>query len=212
MVNCAENEVKLIDFGLARVVERSLIVEPIWDLNTPKVSVYGEKFPVDSKVDEDDGDSPDLRNSNDFERVTNGHNPQTSLGPASLQRTLTKHVVTRWYRAPEVILSQPYSAAIDVWSMGCIFAELLGMQRGNQPNYELRTQLFPGQTNYALSPDLESECTDGTIEELLGGENGQLMTILKVIGSPSNEDMKYFDSNARNKLKGLRKIPPRVSK
>jgi mitogen-activated protein kinase 1/3 len=38
---------------------------------------------------------------------------------------MTKHVVTRQYRAPEVILcSGNYSQAIDVWSVGCILAEL----------------------------------------------------------------------------------------
>lgn len=35
--------------------------------------------------------------------------------------------MTRWYRAPEVILNaSEYTSAIDVWSVGCIFAELLG--------------------------------------------------------------------------------------
>lgn len=41
---------------------------------------------------------------------------------------LTSHVVTRWYRAPELILIEKnYDSKIDVWSLGCIFAELLGM-------------------------------------------------------------------------------------
>jgi serine/threonine protein kinase len=32
--------------------------------------------------------------------------------------------VTRWYRAPELLLScTEYTSAIDVWSCGCIFAE-----------------------------------------------------------------------------------------
>lgn len=40
---------------------------------------------------------------------------------------LTEYVVTRWYRAPEIMLScQEYSKAVDVWSVGCIFAELIG--------------------------------------------------------------------------------------
>ena len=39
----------------------------------------------------------------------------------------TFYVVTRWYRAPEIILSsQDYSKSIDIWSVGCVFAELLG--------------------------------------------------------------------------------------
>jgi mitogen-activated protein kinase 1/3 len=40
---------------------------------------------------------------------------------------LTEYVVTRWYRAPEVMYSvQDYSFQIDVWALGCILAELLG--------------------------------------------------------------------------------------
>ncbi|KAF7092786.1 hypothetical protein CFC21_095242 [Triticum aestivum] len=47
---------------------------------------------------------------------------------------LTEHVVTRWYRAPELLLSSDnYGTSIDVWSVGCIFAELLG-----------RKPIFPG--------------------------------------------------------------------
>ncbi|RMZ82284.1 hypothetical protein DV738_g1876, partial [Chaetothyriales sp. CBS 135597] len=40
---------------------------------------------------------------------------------------MTEYVATRWYRAPEIMLSfQSYTKAIDVWSVGCILAELLG--------------------------------------------------------------------------------------
>ncbi|OBS67401.1 hypothetical protein A6R68_04103 [Neotoma lepida] len=38
-----------------------------------------------------------------------------------------KEVVTQYYRAPEILMgSRHYSNAIDIWSVGCIFAELLG--------------------------------------------------------------------------------------
>ena len=37
----------------------------------------------------------------------------------------TYEVVTLWYRAPELLLgANRYSAAVDVWSVGCIFAEM----------------------------------------------------------------------------------------
>ncbi|KAJ9112346.1 hypothetical protein QFC19_000766 [Naganishia cerealis] len=40
---------------------------------------------------------------------------------------MTEYVATRWYRAPEIMLSyKRYSTGIDVWSIGCILAELLG--------------------------------------------------------------------------------------
>ncbi|MFQ6629021.1 hypothetical protein Gotur_007808 [Gossypium turneri] len=48
---------------------------------------------------------------------------------------MTEYVVTRWYRPPELLLnSSDYTAAIDVWSVGCIFMELMD-----------RKPLFPGR-------------------------------------------------------------------
>jgi serine/threonine protein kinase len=48
---------------------------------------------------------------------------------------LTEYVVTRWYRAPELLVeAELYDTAIDVWAIGCIFAEMLG-----------RKALFPGR-------------------------------------------------------------------
>lgn len=38
---------------------------------------------------------------------------------------MTQYVVTRWYRAPELLLMSPYTKAIDLWSVGCILAEML---------------------------------------------------------------------------------------
>jgi serine/threonine protein kinase len=39
---------------------------------------------------------------------------------------MTKMVVTRFYRAPEIALGDPsYSFVADVWSIGCVFAEII---------------------------------------------------------------------------------------
>ena len=44
----------------------------------------------------------------------------------NISNELTDYVVTRWYRAPELILMYTeYTYTIDIWSLGCIFAELL---------------------------------------------------------------------------------------
>lgn len=54
----------------------------------------------------------------------------------NMKRELTGHVVTRWYRAPEIILlEKDYGPGIDIWAVGCIFAELLGMMRENAPTF-----------------------------------------------------------------------------
>ncbi|KAL3235185.1 hypothetical protein RNJ44_02973 [Nakaseomyces bracarensis] len=50
-----------------------------------------------------------------------------SENPEENNQFLTEYVATRWYRAPEIMLSyQGYTKAIDVWSTGCILAEFLG--------------------------------------------------------------------------------------
>lgn len=42
------------------------------------------------------------------------------------QPLLTDYVATRWYRAPEILLgSNKYTKGVDMWSLGCILAELL---------------------------------------------------------------------------------------
>ncbi|KID92851.1 Cell division control protein [Metarhizium guizhouense ARSEF 977] len=51
-------------------------------------------------------------------------------------RTYTHEVVTLWYRAPEILLGgRQYSTGVDMWSVGCIFAEMC-----------TRKPLFPGDS------------------------------------------------------------------
>lgn len=82
---------------------------------------------------------------------------QIKLGDFGLARTLTSgknggsaivtdYVATRWYRAPEMLLgSQYYSKSIDMWSVGCILAELIS----GKP-------LFPGKsTKHQIAMVLE---------------------------------------------------------
>jgi len=47
---------------------------------------------------------------------------------------LTTVVVTLWYRSPEILLGTTYATPVDIWSCGCIFAELY-----------MRRPLFPGE-------------------------------------------------------------------
>jgi serine/threonine protein kinase len=51
-------------------------------------------------------------------------------------RTYTHEVVTLWYRCPEILLGgKKYSTPVDIWSIGCIFAEMVTQQ-----------PLFPGDS------------------------------------------------------------------
>ena len=51
-------------------------------------------------------------------------------------RPYSHEVVTMWYRSPELLLgSTEYTIAVDMWSVGCIFFEMLAMQA-----------LFPGDS------------------------------------------------------------------
>lgn len=53
------------------------------------------------------------------------------------EKALTGNVITRWYRPPEVIFGSTfYATGVDMWSMGCILAELF-----------MREPLFPGKTD-----------------------------------------------------------------
>jgi mitogen-activated protein kinase 1/3 len=53
---------------------------------------------------------------------------------------MTEYVATRWYRAPEVMFNfNKYTKAIDIWSVGCILAEMLS----GKP-------LFPGKSREFL--------------------------------------------------------------
>ncbi|KAG9452914.1 hypothetical protein H6P81_005818 [Aristolochia fimbriata] len=74
----------------------------------------------------------------------------TSLNPAEIKiidfgsacfehRTVYSYIQSRYYRSPEVLLGYPYTTAIDMWSFGCIVAELF-----------LGLPLFPGASEFDL--------------------------------------------------------------
>ena len=53
-----------------------------------------------------------------------------TAGPSPV---LTDYVATRWYRAPEILFgSTQYTKGVDIWSVGCIMAEMLG----NRPLFQ----------------------------------------------------------------------------
>jgi len=102
----------------------------------------------------------------------------------NIRRELTDHVVTRWYRAPEIILlEKDYGPAIDMWAVGCIFAELLGTMKENSPTFLDRKPLFPGKSCFPLSP---AKAATESKAGLPFSSTDQLAVIFSVIGSPSS--------------------------
>ena len=74
------------------------------------------------------------------------------------------YICSRYYRAPELMFgSTDYSTAIDVWSVGCVVAELL-----------LGAPLFPGNSGI-----------------------DQLVEIIKILGTPTREEILSMNSNYR---------------
>ena len=74
-----------------------------------------------------------------------------------------KVVVTIWYRAPELLLgARHYTPSIDIWAVGCIFAELIGLQ-----------PIFKGE-----EAKMDSKKT-------VPFQGNQLQRILEVLGTPT---------------------------
>jgi len=100
--------------------------------------------------------------------LVNPENQQLKLCDFGSAKALVKgepnvsYICSRYYRAPELIFgSTDYSTAIDVWSQGCVGAELL-----------LGQPLFPGDSGV-----------------------DQLVEIIKVLGTPTREEISAMNSN-----------------
>jgi len=111
--------------------------------------------------------------------------------PPPLKRRMTAYVVTRWYRAPEVILQEPYACSLDMWSVGCIFKELLELQPSAKP----RTgALFPGRYCVPFSFDDDSHQRR---------RHDQLNVIFRVLGRPTAAEMNWASAETRADVEKL---------
>ncbi|CAG9332014.1 unnamed protein product [Blepharisma stoltei] len=133
-------------------------------------------------------------NQNFESQAENNMNEERDMNARGFQkgfkRILTGHVVTRWYRAPEVILlEKEYGKEMDVWSLGCVFAEMLQMIRENNQEFIERCPLFPGKSCFPLSPDLN---TANMRAGYPCSESDQLNVIFQIIGTPSAEDLRFI--------------------
>ncbi|KAF0693183.1 Aste57867_15777 [Aphanomyces stellatus] len=121
-----------------------------------------------------------------------------------LAEGLSEYVVTRWYRAPELLLANAYAMSIDVWSVGCIFGELLG-----------RRVMFPGKSyvdqlkviiEVVGTPSTFSFCDNPSARRFAGR---QLLTQSPLIGKVAWPDVfPHANPEALNLLDKLLQFDP----
>lgn len=116
---------------------------------------------------------------------------------------MTKHVVTRWYRAPELPLYNDgaYTTSIDIWSIGCCYAEMLGMLDTGDPESRYdRRALFPGGSCAPMSREKNKDKTGKERKD-------QLSVIFDVLGTPTEEEIARARTPAAQAF--LRSLKPR---
>ncbi|MFH4980628.1 hypothetical protein AB6A40_007337 [Gnathostoma spinigerum] len=93
---------------------------------------------------------------------------------------LTEYVATRWYRAPEIMLSSKcYTKAIDLWSVGCILGEMLN----NRP-------MFPGENYLSHLQMILQLIGSPSKEDLASVVNNKARTYLALL--PHTEKQSLF--------------------
>ena len=212
-------QIKICDFGLARCVNRDTDDEIVEKVPEPKqidasklekhsdfLNKYASSISDKGDKKEEKEETPMNKEGSSTSKTAKNKVPPKLkyLKNQKKEQILSVHVVSRWYRAPELILIETnYSGSIDVWSVGCIFAELMMMMKENAATFMDRTPLFPGKSCFPLSPPGSKKVK---VNEF-GFPNekaDQLNVIFDVIGSPTEESMGFVtDPNAVLYLKSL---------
>jgi len=105
-------------------------------------------------------------------------------------RHMTQEVVTQYYRAPEILMgAKHYTTAVDMWSIGCIFGELLGRRilfQAQSPiqQLELITDLLGTPT---LS-DMKFACEAAKRHMLSRGQKPASVTALYTLSSAATHE------------------------
>lgn len=120
-------------------------------------------------------------------------------------RSYTHEVVTLWYRAPDVLMgSRKYSTPVDVWSIGCIFAEMVngrplvtGTSEGDQLDRIFRLFGTPSPADYPNITDLPDYSPDLPQHPPPTDGLGELVPQLNAVGLELFESMMQFDPACR---------------
>ena len=123
---------------------------------------------------------------------------------------LTEYVVTRWYRAPEIMLScHEYTKPIDLWSVGCIFAELIARKPYfPEEDYIDQVSFLSAKFFYFAS----ALVTDSIFyDNLVYCTYNKLTIITQKLGKLKDEDLDFVTSEKASRF--MRKLPdkPTVS-
>ena len=191
LLNKENMHIKICDFGLARTVEYDniSIENDIEKENKKNMEIDSSEKSVKS-LNSNNKTENKSAGKLDFMKKLAGKSGKTIVKQPNQSQDLTKHVATRWYRAPELILWQEqYGEAVDIWSVGCIFAELVILAQKNRN----KIVLFPGATCVTLSPLNYEKMMDQNMK--FGADRkDQLEIILDVIGTPKEEDFKFLSN------------------
>ncbi|KIO06976.1 hypothetical protein M404DRAFT_998415 [Pisolithus tinctorius Marx 270] len=116
---------------------------------------------------------------------------------------MTGYVSTRYYRAPEIMLTwQKYDVAVDIWSTGCIFAEMLE----GKP-------LFPGKDHvnqFSIITELLGTPPDDVIETIASENTLRFVQSLpKRERVPFSQKLRTTDKDALDLLEKMLVFDPR---
>ncbi len=97
-------------------------------------------------------------------------------------RAFSHEVVTLWYRAPDVLLgSKCYSTSIDMWSIGCIFAEMITGKplAAGDSNYKqmLEIQQVLGAPSPSEWPEMETIANEAISAGVINSEQRKTLWI-----------------------------------
>jgi cell division cycle 2-like protein len=128
-------------------------------------------------------------------------------------RALTQLVVTLWYRAPELLFGEAcYGPAIDMWSIGCIFGELITKDAilPGQGELDQIDQIFSlvGVPNESNWPSFEKLPNAGLFRWKPKKETDLLLTKKFPIASPVSANQAFLDGNGFDLLKKLLTLDP----
>lgn len=213
--------IKICDFGLARSVSK--LEEVVEEKKKSPVKSSDKRSLLLSKGS-NVLDQYSRKQSDVSTETQDTNTSATSLGskgptflantkkpnPITNKQALSVHVVTRWYRAPELILiEKDYSAAIDMWSVGCIFGELMLTMKENSKTFVDRAPLFPGKFCFPLSPpDTKNNSIKINEYGFPVDKTDQLTVIFELLGTPTDDELAFItDQNGILYLKSLKFRP-----